>query len=168
MKENEQNFDELKKLLRLKRHETPPPGFFNHFSDKVTARIRAGEIADRGSAFERLQIHSPWLAKFISAFEAKSSVFGMGAAAACLLVMVGVVMNDKSDKASAPNFLANSETAAAPEAVLASITAPAPLLATGDGGIQISTNPAASLQPVASLFGQPNSMLQSASFAPAQ
>ena len=33
----------LQQLLRLKRHETPPPGYFNEFSDKVLDRIRALE-----------------------------------------------------------------------------------------------------------------------------
>lgn len=33
----------LQQLLRLKCHETPPPGYFNEFSDKVLDRIRALE-----------------------------------------------------------------------------------------------------------------------------
>ena len=33
----------LQQLLRLKRHETPPPGYFNEFSDTVLDRIRASE-----------------------------------------------------------------------------------------------------------------------------
>ena len=33
----------LQQLLRLKRHETPPPGYFNEFSDTVLDRIRALE-----------------------------------------------------------------------------------------------------------------------------
>ena len=33
----------IEQLLRLKRHETPPPGYFNEFSDGVLDRIRALE-----------------------------------------------------------------------------------------------------------------------------
>ena len=43
MNESENNFSELKRLLKLKRHEVPPPGYFNDFSAEIIARIRAGE-----------------------------------------------------------------------------------------------------------------------------
>jgi hypothetical protein len=50
----EENFDSLKKLLALKRHEQPPPGYFNTFSSKVLARIQAGEAAAPKTWWQRL------------------------------------------------------------------------------------------------------------------
>jgi hypothetical protein len=49
-----QDFDQLRKLLALKRHEPPPAGYFNHFSDKVIARIEAQGLAMRPSWWQRL------------------------------------------------------------------------------------------------------------------
>ena len=160
MKENEQNFGELKKLLKFKRQEIPPPGYFNNFSDKVVARLRADEISSRGSAYEQLQSHSPWVTKFLALFEAKPSVIGAFATGLCVLLVMGVIMMEKSET-SATSLMADTSDATISTMPLASVTSP--VLADAGGGIQITTN-SVSLQPMASLFGQRNPLLQSASF----
>ena len=50
----EDNFEQLQKLLALKRHEAPPPGYWNDFSAKVCARIEAAEAARPVSLWQRL------------------------------------------------------------------------------------------------------------------
>ena len=168
MSENEQNFRDLKRLLKLKRHEVPPPGFFNHFSDEVISRIRTGE-ARQGTFAERLGDHAPWLVSFLRIFEAKPGVVGGFATSLCLLLVFGVVLAERSETGPQNILTADSSQASVPMSV-ASVPSATPDFAAvtaSEGGISISTN--ASLQPVATLFGQPGaaSLFQPAGFAPA-
>ncbi|MFT4690810.1 MAG: hypothetical protein ACKVHO_08895 [Verrucomicrobiia bacterium] len=50
MENNPENFDELRRLLALKKHEEPPPRFFNELSGNVRAQI-AREEAERPVAW---------------------------------------------------------------------------------------------------------------------
>jgi hypothetical protein len=98
MNENENNFESLRRLLALKRHETPPPGYFENFSAEVAARLRAGE----GGAAERPAIELPWLFRLLSAFEAKPAFAGGFAFALCLLLLLGIVYAERPDVALQP------------------------------------------------------------------
>ncbi len=55
------NFDDLQKLLAWKRHEQPPPGYFNQFSQKVIARIEV----------EEWRYQSSWWQRLVASFDAK-------------------------------------------------------------------------------------------------
>src|SRR5439155_26912823 len=49
-----EEFDQVRQLLVLKRYESPPSGYFDHFSDKVIARIEAAGLGKRVSWWQRL------------------------------------------------------------------------------------------------------------------
>jgi hypothetical protein len=166
MNQSEHTFGNLKRLLKLKRHEVPPPGYFNTFSDSVISRIRAGEAGGAQSATERLHVTAPWLVNFLNIFETKPGLIGGFAVSLCLLLVLGVVFSERSDSAT-KNILATVQSAPAGDS-LASVAAPPMASVADSSGIIASTNPVTSLQPVATMFGQPNpALFQAASFAPA-
>jgi hypothetical protein len=111
MNENENNFESLRRLLALKRHETPPPGYFANFSAAVTARIRAGDARRTASVPNRLADELPWLFRLMSAFEAKPAFAGAFASALCLLLLVGIVYAERpSDIEPQPILQATLDT----------------------------------------------------------
>jgi hypothetical protein len=160
MSETNNNFTELKRLLKLKQHEVPPPGYFNHFSGEVISRIRAGEPGESQTFAEQMRAQAPWLAVFLRIFETKPGMIGAFATSLCLVLLVGVVLAERPDSVPT-DVLANS--APAPEAAAPLMAAVAPA---DPSGIAISPSPVVSLQPTPALFGQQNPLFQSASFTP--
>jgi hypothetical protein len=171
MKESEQNFEELKQLLKLKRHEIPPPGYFHNFSSGVIAGIRDEQ---NGGATARLNSEASWLTRFLRVFETRPGWVGGFATSLVLVLVFGVVLADRSDS-DTQNIFSTDPAAQTSSPMMASAnmstvsTTPDLASAGSDssGGISVSTNPVTSLQPVATLFGQANPLFQSASFAPA-
>ena len=49
-----ENNDAIRRLLALKRHETPPPGYFRNFSSQVRARIERDAAPASGGLWERI------------------------------------------------------------------------------------------------------------------
>ncbi|MGA2173637.1 MAG: hypothetical protein ABSH38_01520 [Verrucomicrobiota bacterium] len=43
MNTNPESFEAVRKLMAVKRHEAPPPGYFNTLSGKIVSRIERGE-----------------------------------------------------------------------------------------------------------------------------
>ena len=88
MNPDSEQFEQLRKLLILKRHEQPPPGYFRSFSGQVVARIKAGEQGETGPL---------WLRKLWSVFETKPMLTGAFGAAVCALVISGIIFSDDVD-----------------------------------------------------------------------
>jgi len=158
MNENENNFESLRRLLALKRHETPPPGYFESFSAAVAARIRAGE----GGAAER-QIELPWLFRLLSTFEAKPAFAGAFASTLCLLLLVGIVFAERSPDVGSQPLLQiaqdSSQLAMADSDSLNSLPAEQTAM------IPVSsTNPVFNTQSAASWFASQGATVQPASF----
>ena len=162
MNENENNFESLRQLLALKRHETPPPGYFNNFSSQVLQRIRASHNKQSANLFEELFNHAPWLAKLAQALDVRPVLAGGFAGALCMLLLFGIVYAERPDITPQPLLqVANSSLS------LAAVSPTALSQPVEQTGIVSSTDPVYSLQPVASPFGQQNPLAQPVSFSPA-
>jgi hypothetical protein len=101
MSNNENDFEALRRLLALKRHEVPPPGYFEDFSSRVVGRIRANEAA----------AEIPWMLRFFSKFEAKPGYPVAVASALCMLLLYGIVSVEQNPElASSALPVAMSDT----------------------------------------------------------
>jgi hypothetical protein len=105
MNAEQKNSDPLLRLLKLKRHESPPPRYFNDFSSQVISRIRAGTPGGRFESFEDIVYQSPWMRRFWRAIEHRPAVSGLFAAGLCGLLVVGVFMSDNTPRSL--NFTAD-------------------------------------------------------------
>jgi hypothetical protein len=163
MDENE-NFESLRRLLALKRHEVPPPGYFHNFSGQVISRIELGEDQRQSSSL-------PWFLGFVQFFEAKPAFAGAFASALCLLLVFGIVNAERPEiTASQPILQQTAEnTSTMAPATLTQSSQPSsqPMLALN------STNPVLNFQAnvqqpmsVNDLFGQTTPSVQEVDFTP--
>lgn len=160
-----ENFDALRRLLKLKRCEPPPPGYFNDFSSQVIAQIRAGATVEREHPLDRLSWEVPWLQRLIEAFQAKPALAVSFGAAVCALLVGGVIYSESMEY--------NPATLPALSADAIQVT-PAPVASTafglngvGEGTlVAVSTNNSLNpiIQPGGSLFDQFRINPQPASF----
>jgi hypothetical protein len=95
-----EEFQQVRRLLALKRHEQPPSGYFNGFSRQVILRIQSGEARQRVSWLERLQSEVPWLQRLWSALDAKPMLAGAFGVTVCGLLVGGLVYSYQVEPAS--------------------------------------------------------------------
>ena len=159
MSENENNFESLRRLLVLKRYETPPPGYFNSFSDQVLKRIQAGGPGVSAGWAEDLFGSAPWVERLLNLFDVKPVFAGALAVGLCLVLFVGIIYAER------PVITTTAALPTAPSVTsLASVSPTTLSQPVEQTGIMSSTNPVLSLQPVESNFGQQNPFAQPVNF----
>ncbi len=89
-----ENFDQLRRLLLVLRHESPPPRYFNDFSGQVIARIRAGAAGARAGSLGEQMAQSAWVKRLWQMIEHRPAVSGLLTAAVCGLLVIGVFASD--------------------------------------------------------------------------
>jgi len=148
-------FELVRKCLALKRHEKPPPGYFDNFSHSVMARINS-EGADAESHWI-LTLWNGLLRRPILAGAAGAGLFGL-----LLFCMVSSSGNMQPGAGAPPELTAGLPQAAPNDAASEpnSLNNVAPSLLAGES----STNPVGMPQPLPSLFPPVNFKVQPASY----
>jgi len=75
------DFRDLRRLLALKRHEQPPPGYFERFPDRVVSRIEREQD---------LTAHSTWWEWLVEKLDAQPVFAGAYAFAISALMLMGL------------------------------------------------------------------------------
>lgn len=111
------NFEQIRKLLALKKYEQPPPGYFNQLSARIISRIEAAD-AGRTTLWERLGF----------AFGSKPAFVCALGVVVCGLVCIGILSSIQGTTAGTFNsqqFAFGSEASvpmmAAPEVARSSV-----------------------------------------------
>jgi len=145
MKSDSENFEALRKLIALKRHEIPPPGYFNRLPGSIISRIERGE--GQLSFWERLAANFTVRPAFAYAF----ALAACGALTATVYSGKGRVTDTAYQPTSKPGWRTTSSDEA-----LGFNPAEGPHVATWLG----STNPEAASMTLPSLFDVPYRTVQ--------
>ena len=89
-----ENFDALQKLLAIKRHEQPPPRYFNGFSTEVLRRLNQPDQAEPLRWWQRLGLD----------FSPRPALAFAMAVVATGLFLAGVIVFARADKDGAMAF----------------------------------------------------------------
>jgi hypothetical protein len=113
MQPEHENFEDLRRILVLKRYEQPPPGYFNDFSRKIIARIEAGQGEVYVSVFEQWLARAPWVLRIFQTFERKPILAGAFGMVVCGLVVSGVVYSENTQSIDDPlaKIISTTQTA---------------------------------------------------------
>jgi len=139
MSEQQPNFESLRRLLALKRHETPPAGYFNNLSRQVIARIRAGETGTEAELSGRLFARMPWLLQLLQSLETKPVFAGGFATAMCAVLLFGAVIAERPESTAQAILQQPATQEVAP--LVASATPAAMVQPANPMLIDTSTNP---------------------------
>jgi len=149
MTPEQENFEALRRLLKLKRHEQPPPRYFNDFSSQVIAQIRAAAPVEQDSVLDRLSWEVPWLQRLIETFQAKPALAVSFGAAVCALLVGGVIYSESLEFKPTPVPIVAVDPNPAMQPPVASSAFP---LAGSSDAVLPTTGSSNSMNPIPSLF----------------
>ena len=102
-----EEFEQLRKLLKLKRYEQPPPGYFNDFSSRIINHLE-NPVPHQG-AWANLGQEAPWLQRFFARLEGSPMVAGVFGVVICSLLLGGIVYSQYTDQSPAASLVSNPD-----------------------------------------------------------
>jgi hypothetical protein len=122
MNSSPDDFKDLRRLLALKRHEQPPPGYFSYLPDKVMMRIERDDLSE----------YSTWWEWLVRKLDAQPVLAGAYAFAISGLMLLGFKLSqDLQREAHADSILLTAQDPSAVQispAIQKHFANPAPLL----------------------------------------
>jgi len=134
MKEEDIEQEELQRALALKRHEQPPPRFFNNFSDEVIDRLhRPAQPSHPPTWWQRFGFGEDWKPLMVGVVVVVCVVLTVGLVSALVIKKPEPTLHEDSpaDQVYAPNGNAGADA-----------------VPPGFTPVQGATNEAGSIQPV--------------------
>lgn len=92
--QNPDEFESLKKLLALKRHEEPPPGYFDRLPGEVRARIAHAQASPE-----------PWWRRWLATWDFSPALATSYAVVAVTLVVGGIWMTKQPVAEGGPQIV---------------------------------------------------------------
>ena len=101
MDDNSENFDELKRLLAVKRHEVPPPGFHRDLRERILNQIAEEDGAKAVG----------WWRRLVESFELRPALSSGFAAGLCGILVAGVYWGVQSGPEGSlqPSFVSDGQ-----------------------------------------------------------
>ncbi len=97
MSQETQNFEHLRRLLKLKRYEQPPFNYFHNFSTQVLHRIELAESGEHDSPMiAPFPGHASWVQQVVAALVSRPAVLGAFSLAICASLVAGVTNSGRS------------------------------------------------------------------------
>jgi hypothetical protein len=96
-----EEFQDVRRWLAIKRHEQPPPGYFDRFPGQVVLRIQQLEAQESVSWLDRLQGQIPGLQRLWDLLDTKPMLAGAFGMTVCGVLAGGLFYSYRVEPASA-------------------------------------------------------------------
>ena len=91
-----EEFEALRRLLKLKRYERPPRGYFEEFPRQVRLQINAGRLAEPENFWERVTWEVPWLPRLLESIYTRPALaMGFGGVV-CAMLIAGLIYSENT------------------------------------------------------------------------